>query len=104
MKFTELLDRLAYPAGTLIKKSFERAGFGDVDAIVERSPREFTEKLTVLLDGGEREAELFVFMVAKVLEQEHGVRIDAERWLEAFRRDESSYVREWLEKLDSLLR
>jgi hypothetical protein len=104
MRFTELLDRLAYPAGSLIKKSFERAGFGDVDVIVESSPKEFVDKLMVLLDGDKREAELFVYMVAKILEQEHGIQIDAEEWLEAFERNEDSYVRRWLEKLDSLLR
>jgi hypothetical protein len=58
----------------------------------------------VLLDGDKREAELFVYMVAKILEQEHGIQIDAEEWLEAFERNEDSYVRRWLEKLDSLLR
>lgn len=103
MKFTELLDRLAYPAGTMIKMSFERAGFGSVDAIVERSPREFFEKLAELLDS-EREAELFIYIVAKVLEQEHNIQIDGERWLKAFKLNEPSYIMEWLEKLDGMLR
>jgi len=103
MRFAELLDRLAYPAGTLIKRSFERAGFGDVDEVVERSPRDFLLKLALLLDD-EREAKLFVYMVAKILEREHGITIDADRWLEAFELDDSGYVRDWLAKLDSLLR
>ena len=102
MRFTELLDRLAYPAGTLIRRSFERAGFGDVDEVVERSPKDFLAKLALLLDN-EREAKLFVYMVAKILEREHGVLIDADRWLEAFELNDSGYVKDWLAKMDTLL-
>jgi DNA-binding transcriptional regulator PaaX len=103
MRFSELLDRLAYPAGELIRRSFERAGFGDVDELVERSPRDFLAKLAFLLNG-EQEAKLFVYMVAKILEREHGVLIDADRWLEAFERGDAGFVRDWLGRLDSLLR
>ena len=98
-----LLDRLAYPAGTLIRRSFERLGCGDVDALVEETPKVFLEKMAELLDGDRSQAANFVYAVAKILELERGVQIDAERWLEAFELNDSGYVRGWLAKLDSLL-
>lgn len=104
MRFSELLDRVANPAGTLIKRSFRWAGFGDVDEIVERSPREFLDKLAELFDGDDKQAKLFVYLLAEVLEVEHGVITSGEEWLEAFETDDAAYVRSWLEKLDSLLK
>ena len=68
-----------------------------------RSPRDFLAQLAFLLNG-EQEAKLFVYMVAKILEREHGVLIDADRWLEAFERGDAGFVRDWLGRLDSLLR
>ena len=104
MRFSELLDRVANPAGTLIKRSFKWAGLGDVDDIVERSPREFLDKLAELFDRDYKQAKLFVYLLAEVLEVEHGVAINAEEWLEAFEADDADYVRSWLEKMDSVLK
>ncbi|MCS7105015.1 MAG: hypothetical protein NZ954_05560 [Thermofilaceae archaeon] len=100
MKFTELLDRLVYPTGTLIKRGFERVGYGDPDEIILDSPSKFLEKLAELMNEEYNQARLFIYLSAKVLE-DHGVYIDAERWLRAFESDDKTFISEWLDKLDS---
>ena len=102
-KFTFLLDRLAYPAGALIRESFERLGCGDVDALVEEMPKAFIEKIVELLDGDRSQAVILIYAVAKIPELEHGVQTDASELLKAFELNDSGYVKGWLAKLDNLL-
>ncbi len=103
MRFSELLDRIAHPAGTMVKRAFAWEGLGDCDEIVERSPREFLEKLTELLNGDDRQAKLFIYLAAEALRVERGVDIDPDEWLEAFLSDDAAYVRLWLRRLEGEL-
>lgn len=98
MKLTELLDLLAYPAGTLVRRGFEREGWGDPDALVVESPRRFMERLAGLYYGNLDYARLFIALVASIL-SERGFRIKPEELLSAFERDDKSFINLWLEEL-----
>jgi len=101
MKFTELLDRLASPAGELIRRAFAREGLGDPDALVLESPRRFLGALVRLYED-DRAAKLFIYLVAAALAK-LGIDVSEVEWLQAFETDDAAYVKKWLEELDRLL-
>jgi len=103
MKFTELLNKLAPPVGTLIKKNFALMGLGDPDELVKESPRKFMEKLAVLYRGDIEAAKLLIFLTGGSL-REKGIRISPDEFLRAFEEDDKEFVAEWLNLLDSLLK
>lgn len=101
MRFTELLDRLAYPTGMLIRRAFEREGLGDPDQLAVESPKRLLDSLAKLFED-ERTAKLFVYLVGMALKSRVGVTSE-EEWLHAFESNNAAYVKGWMEKLDGLL-
>ncbi|MEM1853510.1 MAG: hypothetical protein QW448_08080, partial [Thermofilaceae archaeon] len=102
MRFTELLDRLAHPTGLLIRRAFEREGFGDPDRLAVEAPRKLLDYLSKLFED-ERTAKLFLYLTGVALRNRVGV-VSEEEWLHAFESNDATYVRGWMEKLDELLR
>ncbi|MCD6357731.1 MAG: hypothetical protein DRJ96_09925 [Thermoprotei archaeon] len=103
MKFTELLNKLAPPVGTLIKRNFAMMGLGDPDKLVVESPRKFMEKLALLYGGSIDAARLLIFLTGGSL-REKGIIISPDEFLRAFERDDREFIVEWLETLDYLLK
>ena len=101
MRFTDLLDWLAHPAGTVIRIAFLKEGM-DADKLVTTSPRTFMEKLAEVCQKELDYARLFVYLVASALKAK-GVMVSPDEWLQAFDRDDGRYVAEWLEKLESVV-
>ena len=101
MRFTDLLDWLAHPAGTVIRIAFLKEGM-DADKLVTTSPRTFMEKLAEVCQKELDYARLFVYLVASALKAK-GVRVSPEEWLKAFESDDAGYVVDWLEKLESVV-
>ncbi|MEM1508275.1 MAG: hypothetical protein QXY49_04915 [Thermofilaceae archaeon] len=98
MRLTELLDFLAYPAGMLVRRGFEREGWGDPDTLVVESPRRFMERLAGLYDNDLDYARLFIILVACIL-TERGFRVPPDELLNAFERDDKNFINFWLEEL-----
>jgi len=92
MRFTELIEALAPPAGTLIKANFRVLGLGDPDELVARSPRLFLEKLRALYGGDECAARMFVYLVAGAM-RERGFMIDPAEMLQIFSRDDADALK-----------